>query len=180
MNTGFRSGEPVCLILAILEQSIQTLSHFLIYLCCTQVSLIPDLCLTGLCCSHGYRTKSWTVPTLLLLLGKGSLSAHPLSPSLAWCHGAADSSASMCVESSGCVSGQWIENGLPPLPQNMLFKTAVTHMTFLRREVEGAWLSTGLENIGQLVRKCIQYPLCFHACLIPFFSWLPWITHFRS
>lgn len=72
MNTGFRSGEPVCLILAILEQSIQTLSHFLIYLCCTQVSLIPDLCLAGLCCSHGYRIESWTVPTLLLLLGKGS------------------------------------------------------------------------------------------------------------
>lgn len=160
----------MCLILAILEQSIQTLSHFLIYLYCTQVSLIPDLCLTGLCCSHGYRTKSWTVPTLLLLLGKGSLSAHPLSPSLAVYHGAVDNSASMCVQSSGCVSEQWIGNRLSPLPQNMLFTTAVTHTTFLRREVEGAWQSTGLKNIGQLVRKCIQYPLFLHTCLIPFFS----------
>lgn len=175
MSTSCKSDEPVCLILAILEQSMQTLSHFLIYLCCTPVSPIPDLCLAGLCCSHGYRTKSWTILILLLLLVKGSRSAPSLSPGLALCHWAVDISVSMYVQPHGCLSGQWLENGLCLLPRDIRFKNRYHSHGLSQKRRQGGLTINRLESIWQLVQKCIQYLLFLHSCLLSFFSLLDFL-----
>lgn len=182
MSASFRSGEPICPMLAILKQyTFLCISMRLslgpspdLYACLVchlpmhqyETQFRPSsrsVCLPGLCCSHGYRATSLMLLTPLLPRAKGCYSdcshsfksACHLSPGLLCCHWGL-----WCTRwLSSHVCATW--NSSPSYP-DLLSKGAVIHIACLRRWVLEIWQSVVLSNSGS---QLILHPsISFFSC----------------